>query len=59
VIDPPAARVIEHQCVCNLVKSSDGEIIHDKCMKIVRNPDQPFCDMCESEGHADLRQAPR
>jgi hypothetical protein len=58
-LDPPPARVHEHQCVCNLIKNDNGEVFHDKCMKMVRNPDQPFCDMCEDQGHADLRQASR
>lgn len=32
-----------------LIRSMVGN--KDKCRRMVDNPDQPFCDSCEEEGH--------
>jgi hypothetical protein len=52
-----------HQCVCLLVKGPTvvtlgAEVtietttgFRNKCFAMVSNPDQPFCDYCEEQGH--------
>lgn len=52
---PSREEPASHRCVCLLTMQREDEgvirTITDKCIAVVDNSDQPFCDDCERSGH--------
>lgn len=56
LVEPVAAKVIEHSCQCVIVYTEDDEQVHSTCDRKVSGSDIPFCGECE-ERHPEYSKS--